>query len=136
MESEGAFLETATVYGERYGTLRKGVEENIREGKTPLLEIDVQGARSVRAAVAGAVLVFIEPPSFDALRERLTQRKTEGPEVLDLRLRHSLRELEAVSEFDYRIVNTQLEGAIEELIRILDAVREESPPPGSEGDNP
>src|SRR5439155_17291350 len=117
LEKRGAFLETATVYGERYGTLRATVEEALHDGKIVLLEIDVQGARSVRAAVPGAVLVFIEPPSFDALRERLTGRATEGPEVLDLRLRHSLHELEAAAEFDHRIVNRELEGAIKELIR-------------------
>jgi guanylate kinase len=136
LERSDAFLETATVYGERYGTLRSTVEQALHDGKIVLLEIDVQGARSVRAAVPRAVLVFIEPPSFDALRARLTGRQTEDPEVLDLRLRHSLHELEAASEFDDRIVNAELSGAIDELVRILDAVHEESPSPGSEGDHP
>lgn len=119
-EAEDAFFETAEVHGNRYGTLRATVQEAVDAGKTVLLEIDVQGARAVRRACPDAVLVFIEPPSPEALRARLEARGTEPPEVLKTRLANSARELEAAGEFDYRIVNDDLRDAVRRLIRILE----------------
>jgi len=120
-EDAGEFLETAWVHGARYGTPRDPVESSLGAGKTVVLEIDVQGAMAVRAAMPAAVLVFIEPPTPEVLRVRLQGRATEEAEVVERRLRNAASEMSAASEFDFRIVNDDLEDAIERLIRILEA---------------
>jgi guanylate kinase len=120
LEEAGEFLETAEVHGNRYGTPRAPVEDAIRAGRTVILEIDVQGAGSVRSAMPEAVLVFVEPPSADALRARLEARKTETPEAREERLRNATTEMEAAGGFDHRIVNDRLEEAVDALVRILD----------------
>ncbi len=118
--SENAFLEWADVHGSRYGTLRADVTEPLRAGKTVLLEIDVQGARSVRGAEPGALLVFVEPPGWDVLEERLRGRGTEAEDAVAVRLSNARREWAEADGFDVRIVNDDLESAVERLTRILD----------------
>ena len=120
-EAAGEFLETAQVHGSRYGTPRAAVESPLAEGRTVVLEIDVQGARSVRAAIPSALLVFVEPPTSETLRDRLEGRATEDPEVVEQRLANAVGELAAAGEFDHRIVNDDLQDAIQRLIRILEA---------------
>jgi guanylate kinase len=123
LDREGAFLERATVHGHRYGTPREPVERALGEGRTVLLEIDVQGARQVREAMPEAVLVFIEPPSEEELLQRLSGRGTESEEALALRVRNARRELAEAPSFDHRIVNDELGRAVDALGRILDASR-------------
>jgi guanylate kinase len=113
------FLEHATYSGHRYGTLRSEVERRLSEGKSVLLEIEVQGARQVRAAMPEAVLVFIAPPDPRALRERLEGRGTDEPEAIDERLRTAEGELAAQQEFQHVVVNDDLERAAEELAGIV-----------------
>jgi guanylate kinase len=120
LEAEGAFLETAVVHGARYGTPRDQVEPAIAAGKTVVLEIDVQGARQVRAAMPEVVTVFIEPPSMQVLAQRLSARMTEAPEDLARRLANAEAEMIAAGEFDHRIVNEVLEDAVDALARILE----------------
>jgi guanylate kinase len=115
----GEFLEHATFSGNRYGTLRSEVERCLRAGISLVLEIEVQGARQVRAALADeAVLIFIAPPDPAALRERLAGRGTDSPEEIERRLETAKQELEAQQEFKHVVVNEDLESAEEELERI------------------
>src|SRR3954468_22272328 len=97
----GAFLEWAVVHGNYYGTSHAQVERELAEGHDIILEIDVQGATSVRQLVAGAVSVFILPPSFEILRARLAARGSEKPDDLALRLRNSRGEVAHYREFQY-----------------------------------
>jgi guanylate kinase len=116
----GGFLEHAQVHGNWYGTPRQPVEEALAAGRSVLLEIDVQGSRAVREAVPDALLIFVEPPSREVLRERLHRRKTEDDASFALRMANAEHELEAADEFDHRVVNDDLEEAVSEVLRILD----------------
>ncbi len=118
---EGDFLEHARYAGNRYGTLRSEVERRLREGRPVALEIEVQGARQVRAAMPEAVAVFIAPPSLDALRARLIGRGTDDPDEVERRMETAERELGAQPEFGHVVVNDRLEAATQELARIVRA---------------
>ncbi|MGH2888320.1 MAG: guanylate kinase [Solirubrobacteraceae bacterium] len=115
----GDFVEHATYSGRRYGTLRSELDRRLTEGEPVVLEIEVQGARQVRAAMPGAVAVFIAPPSIDALRARLVGRGTDAPEQVDQRLRTAEAELAAQPEFAHVVVNDRLEDATDELVRVV-----------------
>jgi guanylate kinase len=119
-EAAGEFLESAVVHGNRYGTPKTLVEKALAEGRHVILEIDVQGARSVRKARPDAVAVFIEPPSWEVLAARLTGRGTEDPAVVERRLKNAREELAAAPEFDERVMNDRLEDAVDEVDRILE----------------
>jgi guanylate kinase len=111
----GEFVEHALYAGNRYGTLRTELE---RPARGIVLEIDVQGARQVRETLPEAVQIFIEPPSFEALVERLTARGSDSPEQIERRLAAAREELAARDEFDHHIVNDDLERAVEELAQL------------------
>jgi len=115
----GEFVEHADYAGRRYGTLRSELDERVREGRPVVLEIEVQGARQVRAAMPEAVQVFIAPPSLEALRARLTGRGTDDPAEVERRLRVAEQELAARDEFRHVVVNDRLELATDELERIV-----------------
>lgn len=115
----GEFVEHATYSGRRYGTLRSELERRVQEGRPVVLEIEVQGARQVRAALPDAVQVFIAPPSRDALRARLVGRGTDDPEQIDARLRTADSELAAQGEFGHVVVNDRLEDAVDDLTSIV-----------------
>jgi guanylate kinase len=108
----GEFVEHAVYAGHSYGTLRTELE---RPARGIVLEIDVQGARQVRETLPEAARIFIEPPSFEALVERLTERGSDSPEQIERRLAAAREELEARDEFDHHIVNDDLERAVGEL---------------------
>ena len=116
---EGEFLEHATYSGHRYGTLRSEVDTRLAEGRSVVLEIEVQGARQVRAAMPESVQVFIAPPTPEALRQRLTGRGTDSADQIDERLRTAELELAAQEEFGYAVVNDDIERAAGELERIV-----------------
>jgi guanylate kinase len=115
----GDFVEHASYSGNRYGTLRPELERRLGAGVPVVLEIEVQGARQVRAAMPDAVAVFIAPPSAEALRARLVGRGTDDPQQIDVRMQTAQRELEARDEFSYVIVNDRLEQAVSELETIV-----------------
>jgi guanylate kinase len=118
----GEFLEHATFSGNRYGTLRSEVERCLDQGISLVLEIEVQGARQVRAALGDrAVLMFIAPPDPGALRERLAGRGTDSGDAIARRLETAKQELEAQQEFKHVIVNERVERAADELERIVRA---------------
>ena len=111
----GEFVEHAEYSGRRYGTLRSELETRGSAGRPVVLEIEVQGARQVRAAMPETVQVFIAPPSRDALRARLIGRGTDDPEQVERRLATAERELQAQGEFTRVVVNDRLEDAVDEL---------------------
>jgi guanylate kinase len=115
----GEFMEHAAYSGHRYGTLRSEVEPRLREGRSVVLEIEVQGARQVRERAPDAVLVFVEPPTPGALRHRLEDRGTDPPEQIDRRLEVAREELAAHEEFPHVIVNDRLDDAVSELVALV-----------------
>ena len=115
----GDFLEHATYSGNRYGTLRSEVERRLAAGVSVVLEIEVQGARQVRAAMPESVQVFIAPPDPAALRKRLEGRGTDSGMAIDERLRTAELELAAREEFEHVVVNDEVERAAAELERIV-----------------
>jgi guanylate kinase len=115
----GDFVEHAEYSGNRYGTLRSDLERRRNAAGGVVLEIEVQGARQVRAAMPEAVAVFIAPPSRSALRARLVGRGTDSPEQVDARLETAERELEAQPEFAHVVVNDRLEDATDELLAVV-----------------
>ena len=115
----GEFLEFATYSGHVYGTLRGEVQDRLDSGISVVLEIEVQGARQVRAAMPDAVLVFIAPPDPGALHDRLTGRGTDSAEAIEKRLRTAESELAAQDEFGYVVVNDDVDRAAAELDRVV-----------------
>lgn len=116
----GAFLEWAEVFGERYGTPAGPVEQARAAGRDVLLEVDVQGARSVRDQVPDAVLVFLAPPSEEELARRLRARGTESREDLERRLAEARREVGERPWFDHVVVNDDVDRAAEEVLAIIE----------------
>lgn len=120
MVDRGEFLEWARVHNaSRYGTPRPPVEATLASGRSVLLEIDLQGARQVRAAMPEAVLVFLLPPSWEELVRRLVGRGTEGPEEQKRRLETAKVELAAQDEFDVLVVNDDVRRAAQEVVDLF-----------------
>jgi guanylate kinase len=117
--ADGEFVEHADYAGRSYGTLRSELEDRVRAGRPVVLEIEVQGARQVRAAMPEAVQVFIAPPSLAALRTRLIGRGTDDPREVERRLRVAEEELAAQPEFGHVVVNDRLDDALERLTAIV-----------------
>ncbi|MEV6316824.1 guanylate kinase [Streptomyces sp. NPDC051776] len=117
--ANGELLEWAEFAGNRYGTPRRAVLDHLDAGEPVLLEIDLQGARLVRASMPDAQLVFLAPPSWDELVRRLTGRGTEPPAVIERRLEAARTELAAESEFDTTLVNTSVEDVARELLALM-----------------
>jgi len=120
---KGAFLEHARVFGNRYGTSRAAVDEQLRQGLDVILEIDWQGARQVRQLFAGAVSVFILPPSREQLRCRLAGRGQDSAQVIDVRMAEARNESSHWDEFDFIVVNGQFDRALADLRAIVTALR-------------
>lgn len=121
--SAGLFLEWAEVHGHLYGTPVRFVDEGVRAGRVVVLDVDVQGGASVRRARTDAVSVFVYPPSIDALRQRLLARGTDPPDVVERRLRNAPGELSQWREYDYLVLNDDLEQAVRMLGDIVEAER-------------
>jgi guanylate kinase len=120
MVADGELLEWAVVHrAARYGTPRRPVEEALAAGTLALLEIDLQGARQVHAALPEAFMVFLAPPSWEELVRRLVGRGTETAEERERRLESARRELAAEEEFDATNVNTEIHDAAEELVSLM-----------------
>jgi guanylate kinase len=117
----GEFAESAEVHGYRYGTLRSEVERGLGAGRHVLMDIDVQGARQLRAAFPESVLVFLLPPSADVLVKRLRARESESEESLRRRLGGAVGEIESAGEYDYVVVNDDLLAATSRVSAIIDA---------------
>jgi guanylate kinase len=123
MRARGEFLEWAVVHGNLYGTAYSEIERELASGRDVILEIDVQGAASVRQRTTGAVCIFILPPTYEVLRERLLRRGSESPAELQRRLGNSRGEVERYREFAYVIVNDDADRAAAQLAAIVTAER-------------
>lgn len=119
----GDMLEYAVFCGNYYGTPKKAVDKMLAEGKTVILEIEVQGAMKVRSMYPEGAFVFVLPPSMEILRERLTGRGTETQEVIEKRLARAVEELELAPKYNYLLVNDGLDEAVDRLGAIIDADR-------------
>ena len=117
----GEFAESAEVHGKLYGTLRREVQRVLSSGRHVIMDIDVQGAAQFVGAFPGSVTIFLLPPSGEVLVGRLTARKTEDRASLRLRLQSAVAELEAVPQYQYVVINDDLERAIARVSAIIDA---------------
>ena len=116
---EGRFLEWAEYSGNLYGTLEEKVEEFLENGRSVILEIELQGARQVRQGRPDAVMVFVRAPNLEETRKRLEGRATEDLEALEARMTTALSEVSAREEFDYEVVNDERERAQEDMIETM-----------------
>ena len=123
IRDSGGFLEWAAVHGNEYGTPRAFIEEECRAGRLPLQVIDVQGGLQVREARPDALLLFLMPPSLEEVEKRLKNRATERKEDAKLRMRNAPGEIAAAREYDYIIVNDNLDHAILQACDIIEKER-------------
>lgn len=123
MLNRGDFLESAEVYGNRYGTSQRWIEAQVATGVDILLEIDWQGAAQVRKLMPQAISIFVLPPSPAALRERLTGRGQDSEQIIAGRLAAAREDMSHVSEFDYVIINDDFTAAVLELQAVVKASR-------------
>lgn len=123
MLSRGEFLESAEVYGNLYGTSHKWVKESLASGQDVLMEIDFQGAQQVRKIFPQAISIFILPPSYEKLEERLKQRGQDDQKTISRRLASAREEVSHLNEFDYVVVNGDLQEAIKDVSCIIRAER-------------
>ena len=127
---QNQFLEWAKVHGCYYGTPRSFIEEKLTRGEIVVLEVDVQGASSIKRIVeegklkAAAVFIFLIPPSVDILAFRLKKRKTEDEEVVNYRLRAAIAELQVMEKYDYIVVNDRVESAADKIKAIINVEKE------------
>jgi guanylate kinase len=120
MIAEGEMLEWAVVHGRRYGVPRAQIREAVEGGEDVLVRVDVQGAATIRSKVPGAVLIFLAPPSLDALIPRLSTRATETAEELALRLANAREEMKRLPEFDYLVLNH--DGRLDEAVETVKSI--------------
>ena len=118
---EGGFLEHAQIYGNRYGTPKGPVLRQLAEGKDVILEIEMQGALSVKRSYPDAVLIFILPPSLAVLRQRLSGRGTETEEEIEKRSSQCLSEIRMINDYDYYVINDVLSDAVADALAIVRA---------------
>ena len=124
----GEFLETAVVHGNRYGTLRTAVVDQLAAGVDVLIDIDVQGARMIRTDASAQIQesiadIFIMPPSLDELRHRLVRRGTETPEQIEVRMTNAATELEAWRDYRYTLISGSMEEDLQKFRAIMRAER-------------
>lgn len=121
MIANDEFLEWAEFVGNRYGTPKSFVEKQIEIGKTVIMDVDIQGALQIRAKLDDVVLVFLLPPTWEELERRLNKRGQDPKEAILKRLERSYEELKYIVDYDYFIINDQLEKAAERLLTIINA---------------
>lgn len=114
-------LEYATVYENMYGTPKDAVIKKLERGRNVILEIDIQGGLQIKKDMPEAVLIFILPPSLAVLRERLEGRQTDSPEAIEKRLSETLNEIKLLGEYDYYVINEEIEDAINDVKGIIAA---------------
>jgi len=121
MIAAGEFVEWAKVHSNYYGTTKKEVDRIKAAGKIPVFDVDVQGARNLRASLEGTVLLFIMPPSIETLAERLRMRNTESEEELQIRINNAIKEMREYRNYDYFVINDNLEEAIDDVRSVIRA---------------
>lgn len=123
MLGNGEFIESAEIYGNLYGTSQKWINETIDSGKDVLLEIDSQGAQQVRKIFSNVVNIFVLPPSLEVLESRLRDRNQDSEEVIAKRMDAAKEEISHVSEYDYVIINDNMDIALRELVCVVQSER-------------
>ena len=123
MLGNGEFIESAEVYGNLYGTSQKWINETIDSGKDVLLEIDSQGAQQVRKILSNVVSIFVLPPSLEVLESRLEDRNQDSKEVIAKRMDAAKEEISHVSEYDYVIINDNMDIALRDLVCVVQSER-------------
>ena len=123
MLGDGEFIESAEIYGNLYGTSQNWINEAINSGKDILLEIDGQGARQVRKIFSDVVSIFILPPSLEVLEDRLKNRNQDSKEVIAKRMAAAKEEISHVSEYDYVIINDNMDIALRDLVSVVQSER-------------
>ncbi len=118
---KGNFLEHARVFDNLYGTPKDMVMKQLVKGRNIILDIDVQGALQVKKAMPEAIMIFLLPPSLDELRRRLEGRATDSQDVIEKRLGQALNEIKLIGEYDYYVVNDDIEKAVSEVKSIMTA---------------
>ena len=121
MKDKGEFLETAEVYGNHYGTARNQIEGSFALGKDVLVDIDIQGARTMRKSGIPSISVYILPPSYEILRERLSGRAQDSPETIRRRLDRAKNEINSYNEYDYLLINREFDRTSQDLLAIIRA---------------
>ena len=119
MIDNGDFLEHANVFGNRYGTSRQHIQQQLSSGKDVILEIDWQGARQIRKLMSDSKSIYILPPSIETLRERLQGREQDSDDVIESRMREAVSEMTHYAEFDYIVINDDFDQACEQLAAIF-----------------
>jgi guanylate kinase len=119
MVRNGAFLEHAEVFGNRYGTSQATVDDLLARGKRVIFDIDWQGARAIKHARPHAIGIFLLPPSRDVLEQRLRDRRQDAPEVIARRMQAAIDEMQHHAEFDYVVVNDDFDKALRDLTTIV-----------------
>ena len=120
MISKGEFMEYAQYVGNYYGTPKKYVEDRMKKGKDVILEIEIQGALQIKKNYPDALLLFVMPPSILELKNRLLNRGSETMELIESRLRRAKEEAMGIDEYDYIIVNEELDFSVEELHHVIE----------------
>jgi len=123
MVDRGEFFEWAQVHGNLYGTSRKAIEARLQRGEDVVLEIDWQGALQIKRLFPHAVLIFILPPSWEELRQRLTRRGEDGPQVIETRMANARHEVAQARHFDFVIINALFETALFDLKTVVHSQR-------------
>lgn len=116
-------IEYACYVGNYYGTPKAYVEEQLEQGRDVVLEIEIQGARKVKERFPDTVLLFVSPPSAQELRRRLTDRGTEKPEIIESRLARAVEEAEGIEDYDYFVINDDLNACVEHVHQIVECER-------------
>jgi len=127
MLEDGKLVESAEIYGNLYGTSRKWINEAINSGNDILLEIDGQGARQVRKVFPDVVSIFVLPPSLEILESRLKNRNQDSKEVIAKRMAAAKEEISHVSEYDYVIINDNIDVALRDLVSVVQSERLRTP---------
>ena len=127
MLEDGKLVESAEIYGNLYGTSRKWINEAINSGNDILLEIDGQGARQVRKVFPDVVSIFVLPPSLEILESRLKNRNQDSKEVIAKRMAAAKEEISHVSEYDYVIINDNIDVALRDLVSVVQSERLRAP---------
>jgi guanylate kinase len=122
--ARGEFLEYAEVFGNYYGTNRETFETATRQGKDLVLDIDVQGARQLKVAIPQAISIFVLPPSRDVLEQRLRSRSQDSEVVIERRLRGAAEEVQNYTQYDFVLINREIEEASARLANIVEAERQ------------
>lgn len=119
LKKNNKFIESAKVHNNYYGTPKKYVDRVLADGKDIILEIDIQGAKQVKEKYPNAIFIFLKPPSIEELKNRLQKRGTENKKSKEVRLENAKDEIKEISEYDYTILNDEVENAVSELKRVI-----------------